>query len=168
MPTGRPTLYREEFCEQARKLCLLGATDRELADFFGVVEDTIYEWKSRHAEFSESITRGKIRADAEVVDKLYHRALGYDHPAVKIFLPAGAIEPVCVPYTQHYPPDTQAASLWLRNRQGNRWRDRHEVDHTTRNVPVEEMTVEELTEIIRRGERERAAPPVGSAHGKPH
>jgi hypothetical protein len=31
-----------------------------------------------------------------------------------------------------------------------------------------ELTEEELTEIIRRGERERSAPPVGSAHGKPH
>lgn len=32
---GRPSLFRPEYVEQARKLCLLGATDRELADFFG-------------------------------------------------------------------------------------------------------------------------------------
>lgn len=34
MAIGRPTKYRPEFAEQARKLCLLGATDKELADFF--------------------------------------------------------------------------------------------------------------------------------------
>ena len=41
MPAGRPTLYREEYTEQALKLCRLGATDRELADFFDVHVDTI-------------------------------------------------------------------------------------------------------------------------------
>ena len=45
-------------------------------------------------------------------------------PAVKIFMPAGAEAPVCASYTEHYPPDTQAASLWLRNRQPAKWRDR--------------------------------------------
>jgi hypothetical protein len=149
MPTGRPTLYEDEYAEQARKLCLLGATDKELADFFGVVEDTIYEWKLRHAEFSESITRGKIIADANVAERMYERARGYSHPAVKIFMPAGADEPVYAPYTEHYPPDTQAASLWLRNRQGGRWRDKQEVDHTVRNAAAEELTDEELTRIIR-------------------
>ena len=38
--------------------------------------------------------------------------------------------PVYAPYTEHYPPDTQAASLWLRNRQPAKWRDRQEVNHT--------------------------------------
>ena len=33
-----------------------------------------------------------------------------------------------VPYQIEHPPDTQAASLWLRNRQPHRWRDKHEVD----------------------------------------
>jgi hypothetical protein len=36
-----PSLYREAFVEQARKLCLLGATDVELADFFEIDVRTI-------------------------------------------------------------------------------------------------------------------------------
>ncbi|SDY78195.1 hypothetical protein [Nitrosomonas sp. Nm33] len=40
-PTGRPTSYRPEYAEQAYKLCLLGATDKQLAEFFNVVESTI-------------------------------------------------------------------------------------------------------------------------------
>jgi hypothetical protein len=36
---GRPSLYRDEFAEQARKLCLLGATDRDLAEFFERAHD---------------------------------------------------------------------------------------------------------------------------------
>ena len=29
---GRPTKYKEEYAEQAYKLCLLGATDKELSE----------------------------------------------------------------------------------------------------------------------------------------
>jgi hypothetical protein len=128
MPAGRPSSYRAEYAEQAYKFCLLGATDVEMAGFFGVSEQTLNAWKSRHSEFLESITRGKAIADAEVADRLYQRALGYSHDAVKIFMPQGAAEPVYAPYVEHYPPDTQAASLWLRNRQSSKWRDR--VEHT--------------------------------------
>ncbi len=125
MPAGRPTKYDPAYCEQAEKLCKLGATDVEMADFFGVCEDTIHEWKRVHPEFSESIKSGKIVADMNVADKLYHRACGYSHDAVKIFMPAGAGEPVYAPYTEHYAPDTAAAFIWLKNRRG--WRDKVDV-----------------------------------------
>lgn len=127
---GRPTKYKPEYAEQAYKLCLLGATDKEMADFFGVNEDTVHEWKKVHAEFSESTTRGKQAADAEVAERLFKRALGYSHEAVKIFMPSGAEKPVYAAYTEHYPPDTQAASLWLRNRQPGKWRDKRDVEAT--------------------------------------
>ena len=130
MPAGRPTKYKKEYAELARKFCLLGATDVELAALFGVAEDTIHEWKLRHREFSESIKAGKDKADAEIAEKLYHRAKGYSHPAVKIFMPAGATEPVYAPYIEEYPPDTAAASLWLRNRQPAKWRDKQEIEHS--------------------------------------
>jgi hypothetical protein len=82
---GRPSLYREEFAEQARKLCLLGATDKELADFWGVSVQTYYDWQKAHPEFLESIMRGKILADAEVASKLHQRACGYTVSAVKLY-----------------------------------------------------------------------------------
>jgi hypothetical protein len=124
---GRPTDYREDYCEQVRKLCLLGATDTVLADFFGISEATLNNWKQSHPEFLESMNRGKLIADAEVADKLYHRARGYSHEAVKIFMPAGAAEPVYAPYVEHYPPDTMAATRWLGNRQRRLWSERTEV-----------------------------------------
>lgn len=119
---GQPTKYRAEFAEQAYRFCLLGADDARLAELFGVHQRTVDSWKKAHAEFRQSITRGKDVADAEIAHALYHRAKGYSHAAVKIFQHNG--EPVIVPYTEHYPPDTQAASLWLRNRQPKQWRDK--------------------------------------------
>ncbi|TAL03716.1 MAG: helix-turn-helix domain-containing protein [Rhodospirillaceae bacterium] len=124
MPGGRPTLYRDEFPALAYKLGLLGLTDEELATFFEVHVDTIYEWDKVHPEFSEARARGKLPADAEVAAKLYHRARGYSHKAVKIFQYEG--QPVEVPYTEHYPPDTQAATWWLKNRRSRDWKDRQE------------------------------------------
>lgn len=136
---GRPTLYMAKYVEQVYKLCLLGATDVEIADILGVSEDTIYEWKKVHPEFSESFTRGKRNADANVAERLYQRAMGYEHSAVKIFQYEG--QPVIVPYVEKFPPDTQAASLWLRNRQPDKWRDRteHKVDGT---VTLEAMVAQ--------------------------
>ena len=125
MPAGRPTDYREEFSEQAYKLCLLKATDAQLADFFEVSEQTINTWKSKHSEFLESLKKGKQVADMEVAKSLYHRATGYSHPEDKIFNAGG--EPLVVPTIKHYPPDTAAALIWLKNRAG--WTDRQEMVH---------------------------------------
>ncbi len=56
---GRPTAYKPEFAEQARKLCQLGATDIDLADFFGVTDRTVRGWQNAHAEFKEAIGHGR-------------------------------------------------------------------------------------------------------------
>ena len=111
-----PRSYDPEVAYQARKLCQIGATDIEIADFFGVNADTIYRWKIEFSEFSEAIKLGKEPADDRVERSLYQRAVGYTFESVKIFMPAKANEPVYAPYREHVPPDTAAASLWLRNR----------------------------------------------------
>ncbi len=123
---GRPTSYRNEYAEQAYKLCLLGATDARMADFFGVVESTLNLWKVEIPEFSESITRGKDAADAVIAESLFHRAKGYSHPEVHVSNFQGNV--TLTPLTKHYPPDTPAASLWLRNRQPKLWRDKMETE----------------------------------------
>jgi hypothetical protein len=126
MPGGRPSAYRPEFVDQAKKLCRLGATDKELADFFGVNVATINRWKVVHPEFCASLNAGKLLSDAEVAHKLYRRATGYSHKAVKIFMPQGADAPVYAPYTEHYPPDTTAMIFWLKNRRPEQWREKQQ------------------------------------------
>jgi hypothetical protein len=59
----------------------------------------------------------------------YERANGYSYEAVKIFMPAGSKQPVVVHYTEHCPPDVGAASIWLKNRDPERWRDTQNVEH---------------------------------------
>lgn len=125
---GRPSKYDPaKTPEQAYKLCLLGATDKELADFFGVSEQTLNNWKAQHPAFLESLNRGKIDADARVAQSLYHRALGYEHPDTDIRVVNGEV--VMTPTVKRYPPDTVAAIFWLKNRQRGKWRDKVEHDH---------------------------------------
>ena len=122
---GRPSVYTEKHAILAGKLCLLGATDAEIADALEISESTLNAWKHDHEEFSESLKKGKMLADAEIASKLYHRASGYSHDAVKIFQYEG--QPVIVPYTEVFPPDTTAAIFWLKNRRPDLWRDRQEI-----------------------------------------
>ncbi len=125
---GRPTKYDVKYNEQVYKLCLLGATDIELADFFDVSEATINNWKLEHSEFLESIKRGKETADATVAESLYKRANGYEHPDVDIKMYEGQI--ITTELTKHYPPDTTAAIFWLKNRKSRYWRDKAEIEHS--------------------------------------
>lgn len=126
-PVGRPSLYKDEFADQARKLCLLGSTDKDLADFFCVEEATINNWKLAHPEFFVSIKKGKAQADADVADRLYQRAMGYEHAEVDIRVVNQEI--IQTPIRKIYAPDPTAAIFWLKNRQKDKWRDKqdHEI-----------------------------------------
>lgn len=126
MPAGRPSEYREEYAGQAEKLCQLGATDQELADFFDIDARTIYRWKHDYPEFCQSLKAGKELADERVERSLYQRAIGYEQEEVKIFMPAGADDPVYAPFRAKVAPDVTAAIFWLKNRRGKDWRDKTE------------------------------------------
>lgn len=142
---GRPLEYKPEYAEQARKLCALGATDREIADFFGVSAPTIWRWAHRFDDFCSALKAGKEAADDRVERCLYNRAIGYSFDAVKIFMPKGAQVPVYAPYVEHVPPETGAAMSWLKNRRGDVWRDKQQLEHTGKDgaplVPVINVTI---------------------------
>lgn len=121
---GRPSKYREEFAEQARKICLLGATDKDLARIFGVSESTLNEWKIAHPEFREALKGGKELADAVIADSLFHRAKGYSHPDVHVSNYQGSV--TLTPIIKHYPPDPVSMIFWLKNRRPDLWRDKRE------------------------------------------
>lgn len=154
---GRPSPYAKVNLEQVEKLCLLGATDDDLAEFYSVSRTTVNNWKNEHPEFLDTIKRGKEMADAEIANSLYHRAKGYSHPEVKVFQSDGAI--ITHDVIKHYPPDTAAAFIWLKNRQPGKWRDKKEIENTNidKNIPdtLEEIE-KELEELRGKTEGESA------------
>lgn len=126
---GRNSAYQPEYAEQARKLCLLGATDKEIADFFGVSERTIYNWKNEHPAFLQATIDGKIIADAEVADSLFRRATG-EHVLIEKLVKKddGSYEAMRI--KQYIPADPNAAFKWLLNRRRQDWTDQHQVVHS--------------------------------------
>lgn len=178
---ARPSKYRPEMCAQAAQLCsLFGATDEELASYFRVSERTINTWKALHAEFRESLERGKQVADKRVEQSLYRSALGYTHEAVKIFcdwedLPAKGEKPARrrrrvtrVKYTEHVPPHVTACIFWLKNRMPEFWRDKFDVDE---GLPRERAA--ELLQLVEKRLAELAQTPAGAdpdarGTGAPH
>jgi hypothetical protein len=142
---GRPTLYQERYAEEGRKLCELGATDAQIAKFWGVHVNTVLNWRKAYPEFAREVRLGKMWADALVAEALYHCAIGYSHPAVKILQHQG--KPVVVEYTKYYPPDTRACIFWLTNRQPALWKDvkGREVASTNRDV---HMSLEEERRLV--------------------
>ena len=129
---GRPSPYEKgyssSFPELGRKLAMLGAKDKEIAEAFGISESTLNLWKTKHEELSESLKAGKLIADAEVVDRLYQRAMGYEHDEIDIRVVDKEI--VQTEIRKFYPPDTTAAIFWLKNRQKAQWRDKVETGFT--------------------------------------
>lgn len=125
---GRPSDYRDDYADEALKLARLGATDVQIADFFNVDVRTIYRWKNDKPKFCHALEVGKDQLDARVENSLYHKAVGFERPAVKVFQYEGA--GVIVPYTEYYPPDTASMIIWLKNRQPDKWRDKMEHELT--------------------------------------
>lgn len=129
---GAPTKYREEYNEQAYKLCLLGHTDEQLATFFEVHEDTINEWKVQYPQFSVSVKKGKVIADSEVAESFYRRCVGYRYDEETTEM--GVVTKIV---TKEMAPDAGAALNWLKNRQKNTWRDKQEIEHSHKKIGKE-------------------------------
>jgi hypothetical protein len=125
---GRPSKFQPEFIGQAEKLCKLGATDMEIADFFEVDVRTLYRWKAEHEGFCQALKSGKDQADERVERSLFARAIGYEHDDMDIRVVDGVV--VQTPIRKHYPPDTTAGIFWLKNRRSTEWRDKVQQEHT--------------------------------------
>lgn len=123
---GRLTDYRQEYNEQAYRLCLLGAIDEELAEFFHVQVSTLNNWKRAYPEFLASIERGKLIADAEVAESTFKSATG-KHVITEDRLVGGQV----VTFTKQIPPDVSAQRLWLFNRRPKQWKNKVEVKDDT-------------------------------------
>jgi hypothetical protein len=132
---GRPTLYKSEYNQQAHKLCLLGATDQEIADFFEVNVDTINEWKKKYPEFSVSISEGKKIADMEIAHNLYLGAkdrVVVEQQAFKVKTvkwnakgqKLESEEIKIIELEKVIPADFRNQSFWLRNRKPETWREK--------------------------------------------
>jgi hypothetical protein len=126
---GQPSKYKEGMLDQIYKFALLGLTNDEIAAFLGIAGETFQLWCKTRPGVEDALFAGRELADAQVVRAMHQRAIGYSHPAVKIFFDKERGEIVRVPYTERYPPDTAAAGRWLAARQGKRWKETQTIEY---------------------------------------
>lgn len=118
---GRKSSYKPIYANIAGVMSQLGATQADLAAAFKVSETALSGWKRSKPAFLEALKQGQEVADAKVVKSLYQRALGYEHPEIKVFCNKGDI--VTHEITRYYPPDSTSCIFWLKNRNPKEWKD---------------------------------------------
>jgi len=147
--SGPKPKYDPVFAGHARRLCMLGATMQELADYFSVARCTIATWSTQYPDFGQAVAEGRIAADSVIAEKLYEKAKGYEVEAAKLVQVDGEWKELT--YTRRMAPDTQAAIFWLRNRRPQNWRET--VEHQHINVEKFLATLEAAGERARNARR---------------
>jgi len=122
-PVGRPSKKCAIDLKSLFRMAAAGLTDSQMAQVIGISRASLSEYKKDPA-FHEVLKKGKAISDARVVRSLFERATGYEHEAEEIKVIGADV--VRVPTIKHYPPDPTAIIFWLKNRDPENWRDKHE------------------------------------------
>lgn len=120
---GRTSKYDPRFIPVAEKMCQMGATHMDLAQAFQVHHVTVSLWMTQYPDFGRACKVGKEFCDDMVEASLYQRARGFTIQKIKYFAHEGVVTDE-VEIDEYYPPDVGAGSMWLKNRQPEKWRDR--------------------------------------------
>lgn len=115
-----------------------GLTDEQIAHNMGIRAATLYEWKKRFPEISETLKKGKEVIDRHVENALLKRALGYSYDEVTKEIgttvddETGEVIKALVEtkrVTKEVQGDVTAQIFWLKNRRPDRWRDKQVLEH---------------------------------------
>jgi len=123
-----------------------GLTDEQIAANMGITRATLYDWKNKYPDISDTLKRGKEVVDIQVENALLKRALGYDYEEETKEMTDATNEFGEALYNamgnrittlstvksvkKQVAPDTTAQIFWLKNRRPDKWRDRKDVDVT--------------------------------------
>ena len=104
-----------------------GLTDEQIAENAGINPATLYVWKKKYPEISETLKRGKEVVDRQVENALLKRALGYEYEEVKEKFEGNVMTERTVT-KKEVVPDVTAQIFWLKNRKREAWADRQNVE----------------------------------------
>lgn len=123
-----------------------GLTDEQIAKNMGIAPSTLYEWKKKSKEFSESLKKGKEVVDFEVENALLKKALGYTITLNKQKVTKDGYV-VDITEEVHVPPDTTAQIFWLKNRKPNTWKDKVETDEDKEAVANASQVIAKIRKV---------------------
>lgn len=106
-----------------RAWCRDGLTRKEIADKIGISVRTLYRWEKDNAGIAEALRVGRELTDINVENAILKKALGFEAEEVKTVIKANGDEEITT-VRKNVPPDISAASVWLKNRRPEKWRDK--------------------------------------------
>jgi len=112
-------------------------TKNELAKKIGIAPKTLALWENKYPEIEEALKQGREITDISVENAILKKALGFETAEVKKVVKADGAEEVTTVY-KSVPPDVSAATLWLKNRCPEKWRDK----------PKEEDSLSKVDKIL--------------------
>lgn len=114
MPAGRPTKYEERFCEECIAFMGQGYSLTAFAGSIGVARSTINEWMAAHPEFSEATRVGQAKRTMKLEEGLIKGESG---------------------------PKVQGHIFALKNADPEGWKDKQEIDHSSRDGSMTPTTI---------------------------
>lgn len=72
MTAGRPTKYREDFCDKVIELGKAGKTQVQIASELDICEDSLYEYMKKFPKFSEAIKKASQFCEAFMLNLMQH------------------------------------------------------------------------------------------------
>jgi len=140
---GKARMGKVDFWLTPEGLILLRAKSRdsltknELAKKLGIAPKTLSLWESKYPEIEEALRQGREITDVRVENAILKKALGFETTEIKKVVKADGAEEITT-IQKCVPPDVSAASVWLKNRCPERWRDK----------PQEEDSLSKVDKIL--------------------
>lgn len=102
-----------------------GYTYQDIADRFGINHNMLSRWREKFPQIDEAIKEGRELTDYKVENALLKCALGYKTKEVKtttIMKFGKVVETQKEVLEKEQPPNVQAITLWLTNRNKDKWK----------------------------------------------
>ena len=102
-----------------------GYTYKDIADRFGINQATLSNYREKYPQIQEAIDEGRELTDYKVENALLKSALGYKTKEIKtttIMRFGKVVETQKEVLEKEQPPSVQAITLWLTNREKDKWK----------------------------------------------
>lgn len=114
-----------------------GLIEEEICKRLGVGFSTFQEYKKQHQELLETIKNGKKESNFQMEDSLFKRGNGFEFTETKTVVDPRKMDEKGRPIilrvertTKYFPPDTAAAFIYLKNCWPEKYKDKHEIEHS--------------------------------------
>lgn len=132
MKVGRKSAWDTKIAprlEEIKGWCRDGCTDEQIAERLRIHIATFYRAKAANSELRDALKETKESVDLAVENSLLKRAMGFEYEEETIEGIVGpngeTIKKTRKIVKKHMAPDTTAQIFWLKNRQPEKWRDKH-------------------------------------------